>query len=326
MGESVAQFWTESSLDDLLAAVSSAVLDAGEVVVARRGATRELRAVMLELTAPRARLSRSAARGRLFSALGELSWYLTGSADPAHIEYYIPGYRKHVKDFSGAYGPRLFGDAMGEQVKNLIAALRENPTTRRAVAPILKVEDLHGSGGEPPCTCTLQFLVRDNELQTVVFMRSNDIMKGLPHDVFAFTMIAEIIARSLGCSLGSYTHMVGSLHLYEADTDLADARAYLEEGLMAGREMPAMPPGDPWPSIRTFLAAEAALRQGQPMPDISHLDEYWQELVTVLVGYAAWKKRDVAAVRDARAQLAGTFFELYFTDKQVELGRAFDAQ
>jgi thymidylate synthase len=322
----VAQFWTESSLDDLLAAVSTAVLDAGEVVVARRGATRELRAVMLELTAPRARLSRSAARGRLFSALGELSWYLTGSADPAHIEYYIPGYRKHVKDFSGAYGPRLFGDAMGEQVKNLIAALRENPTTRRAVAPILKVEDLRGSGAEPPCTCTLQFLIRDNELQTVVFMRSNDIIKGLPHDVFAFTMIAEIIARSLGCSLGSYTHMVGSLHLYEADTDLADARAYLEEGLMAGREMPAMPPGDPWPSIRTFLAAEAALRQGQPLPDISHLDEYWQELVTVLVGYAAWKKRDVAAVRDARAQLAGTFFELYLTDKQVELGRASGAQ
>ena len=86
-----------------------------------------------------------------------------------------------------------------------------------------------------------------------------------------------------------------------------------------------MPPGDPWPSIRTFLAAEAALRQGQPMPNISHLDEYWKELVTVLVGYAAWKKRDAAAVRDARAQLAGTFFELYFTDKQVELGRTFGA-
>ncbi|PYY46416.1 thymidylate synthase [Curtobacterium sp. MCLR17_043] len=322
----MAQFWTESSLDDLLATALPSVIDTGEVVVARRGSTREVRSVMLELTAPRARVSRSATRGRLFSALGELSWYLAGSADPAHIEYYIPGYSKLVKDFSGAYGPRLFGDAMDAQIETLIAALRENPTTRQAVAPILKVEDLRGSQSDVPCTCTLQFLARDNELHTVVFMRSNDIMKGLPHDVFAFTMIAEIIARSLDCSLGTYTHMVGSLHLYEVDTDLEEARAYLEEGLMAGRAMPAMPPGDPWPSIRTFLAAEAALRQGRPVPDVSHLDKYWEELVTVLAGFAAWRKRDAAAMRDARARLAGTFYEVYFTDKQIELERTPGAQ
>ena len=36
----------------------------------------------------------------------------------------------------------------------------------------------------------------------VVHMRSNDVFMGFPHDVFAFTMIQEILANDLGVKLG----------------------------------------------------------------------------------------------------------------------------
>jgi thymidylate synthase len=36
----------------------------------------------------------------------------------------------------------------------------------------------------------------------VTTMRSNDAYLGLPHDVFCFTMLQEIIARSLGREIG----------------------------------------------------------------------------------------------------------------------------
>ena len=68
--------------------------------------------------------------------------------------------------------------------------------------------------GRKPCTCTLQFLARGVKLDLIVYMRSNDVIKGLPHDIFCFTMLQEIAARRLSLEPGIYKHCVGSLHLY----------------------------------------------------------------------------------------------------------------
>ncbi|WP_239505351.1 thymidylate synthase, partial [Enterobacter hormaechei] len=73
-----------------------------------------------------------------------------------------------------------------------------------------------------------------------VNMRSNDAFKGLPHDIFAFTMFQEFIARVLNCELGKYYHYVSSMHLYEVDLDkVSDLQS---EGFMSTRaimeEMP----------------------------------------------------------------------------------------
>src|SRR4051794_30649924 len=77
----------EDSLDDLLRAAIEAVLESGEAVLPTKGPNRELRGVTLQLTNPRARLSRSESRGKVFSALGELLWYLSGSNATDQIAY-----------------------------------------------------------------------------------------------------------------------------------------------------------------------------------------------------------------------------------------------
>src|ERR1700729_3560711 len=98
------------TVDDLLREVFDRLRKEGETVVPSKGRNKELFGVVLELGKPLARVSRSEKKGRLFSALGELIWYLAGSSDLAFIDYYLKdGYGSDDgKTVWGAYGPRLF--------------------------------------------------------------------------------------------------------------------------------------------------------------------------------------------------------------------------
>ena len=104
------------NLDDLLRLVFTRLLGRGRNIFHvqgnRKGSNTEVFGALLELKNPRARLSRSQRKGRIFSALGELLWYLSGNDQIKAINYYIPGYDKWSDDgkvASGAYGPRIFG-------------------------------------------------------------------------------------------------------------------------------------------------------------------------------------------------------------------------
>lgn len=274
--------WTEDSLDDLLRAAIKAVIERGVAVSPTKGPNRELRGVTLQLTNPRARLSRSESRGKVFSALGELLWYLSGSNATDHIIHYISQYSQYDEGgiIFGGYGPRLRGGT--DQLATVIALLRARPSTRRAVIQLFNGDDLVQHHEDVPCTCTLQFLSRAQHLDLIVYMRSNDVFIGLPHDVFCFTMIQELVARSVGVDVGQYIHVVGSLHLYDEKAE--DARAFLAEGYHATKAMPPMPGVDPMPSVAEILAFEAQLRSGaDPVSVALPSTQYWADLARLLV-------------------------------------------
>ena len=56
-----------------------------------------------------------------------------------------------------------------------------------------------------------------------VYMRSNDVWLGAAYDFFQFTRVQIAIASVLGIEPGSYSHHVGSLHIYEENYDAAAA-------------------------------------------------------------------------------------------------------
>jgi len=109
-------------------------------------------------------------------------------------------------------------------------------------------------------------------------MRSNDVVWGLPYDVFLFTMLQEMLAQTLDLELGSYIHVAGSFHLYERH--LALARRVLDESPPAITEMPPMQPVS---DLEHFLAAERAIRLGEAVPLLS---PYWANLTGPLVAFA----------------------------------------
>lgn len=317
------------TLDDLLVKVFRRLLrKSGSVEInPTKGAATELNGVLLQLRDPRARLSRTEQKGTIFSCLGELLWYLSGSDKLDFIRYYIARYDKSSDDGStifGAYGPRLFTPSGINQVENVIKLLRAHPESRRAVIQLFRAEDLaedlRSRREDLPCTCTLQFTVRKHRLHMLAMMRSNDAYMGLPHDIFAFTMLQEIIARSLQVELGWYKHAVGSLHLYSANTE--QAQSYIDEGFQERIPMPPMPLGDPWSSIKEVLAAESAIRSDKHLPKLE-LEPYWADIVRLLQVFK-WSKPPAARGSKERIviiknQMSSSVYENYINRRERKL-------
>jgi thymidylate synthase len=70
-------FISTETLDDALLELYPKLLARfSDTVTASRGETAEVVGALIEIKNPRARLSRSETRGKLFSSLGELLWYL----------------------------------------------------------------------------------------------------------------------------------------------------------------------------------------------------------------------------------------------------------
>jgi thymidylate synthase len=315
-------YLAEATLDDLLMRLLTKLLKSKNYVKGTRGETTEISGVLLRLTNPRARLSYSENRGKLFSAVGELLWYLRKKNDLGFIKYYLKKYEQESEDgktVHGGYGPRLFAMRGHDQIANIVRLLKDNPDTRRAVIQLFNAEDIATRFVEIPCTCNFHFMIRHNKLEMITHMRSNDAFRGLPHDVFAFTMIQEIVARSLGLEIGQYKHFVGSLHLYKRDFEAA-AR-YIAEGWQPTQDvaMPQMPRTNPWPAIKTLLTYESTIRRGHQAADFRSikLDPYWADMVRLLQIYQysmANQKRKIAGLKK---QMHTSVYDQYISKRQT---------
>jgi thymidylate synthase len=312
-------FIAADTLDDLLRRVITKVLTKGRrVETATRGANTELFGVLLQLNKPRARISRAEKRRTLFSCLGEFLWYVSKKNELAFISYYTDRYLDESEDgetVRTGYGPRLFANNGHNQFVNVIATLKQKPGSRRAAMQIFEAGDGAVGQKEAPCTCTIQFAIRSNKLHMITFMRSNDIYYGLPHDVFAFTMLQEVIARTLGVGLGKYTHAVGSLHLYDKHRD--GAKKMLKEGWQEDVPMPHMPKGDPWPSLQKLLFVEAQLRDEQEV-DIENLplEPYWKDLARLLQVYRLFRDNKNERIAKVRKLMAVDIYDPFIEKKR----------
>lgn len=154
-------------------------------------------------------------------AVGELLWYLSGSDRLEDIRKFSTVWDRMSDDgetVNSAYGNRIFNKFGFNQLSYVLKTLSKNPESRQAVVHIKDpVDYTEHSTKDVPCTVALQYLVRNGKLYASTFMRSNDLWMGFPYDVFSFTSIQMILAFQLGLDIGSYTHFVGSLHLYKRD-------------------------------------------------------------------------------------------------------------
>ncbi len=304
------------TLDDVMRKAIEAIKACGSRIHPGKGPATELVGVLLEITDPRARLSRTETRGKTFSCLGELCWYLAKSNDLSFISYYIPAYREFADGdiIFGGYGPRLFRWRGLDQFTNVIDLLKTRTDSRKGVIQLFEANDIIETHKDVPCTCTLQFMKREGRIHMFTNMRSNDVFVGLPHDVFCFTMLQELVARSLSVELGTYKHAVGSLHLYDDNAD--GAEAFLDEGWQSTTPMPPMPSGDPWPNVDTLLEAESTIRctGSFDASRLGHLDPYWADLIRLLQVFRCKQDRDADTIETVRAAMSSKVY-FPFIDK-----------
>jgi len=153
--------------------------------------------------------------------LVETADFLLG-LNPGFISDFWDYYRKKVAlrgKLPYTYGERIFGGEI-DQWKHVVKLLRENPTSRHASILMHRVIDR--TRDYVPCTFVWHFQVDENKkLNMTTVMRSQDVFKGLPGDLFAFTLFHEQMALETKLELGKYTHFCCNLHLYEPGHDKA---------------------------------------------------------------------------------------------------------
>jgi thymidylate synthase len=151
----------------------------------------------------------------------EAYWMLQGSD---RLDWLTP-YCSQIAQFSddgivmsGAYGPKI-----KSQIQYIIKTLLDDKYSRQAVLTIW--ERTPKPSKDIPCTISMQFLLRQEELHLIVNMRSNDIWLGFPYDIFSFSMVATYVALHLSLWMtvtpGFLYLNVGSQHLYHVDQEKA---------------------------------------------------------------------------------------------------------
>jgi thymidylate synthase len=159
-------------------------------------------------------------------AIAESFWILAGSNKAIDINFWNPALPRYAGDndlYHGAYGYRLRNQFGFDQVTQAYKALIANPSTRQVVLQIWDPRtDFPNETGAPvspdiPCNICGMLKVRDDKLEWVQVMRSNDIFRGTPYNIVQFTVLQEIMAGWLECDVGEYIQFCDSMHLYEND-------------------------------------------------------------------------------------------------------------
>lgn len=259
--------------------------------------SRERLAAQFQLRDPRQRVPFAPSRRvNIVFNFAEALWYLAGRDDLDFIAYYASTMRSYSMDghcLTGtAYGPKIFGgDRWRGQYDTIVDLLTRDPDSKRAVIQIFDENELRVANNiDVSCTLGLQFFLREGRLHAIAYMRANDACRGMVSDVFSFTMIQEFLANQLGAELGTYTHVAGSLHIYEPDN--TRVVVLLADPAAAGPppyRLPPMPRGDNRPAVASLLEIEEQLRLNRlRLPvnvDALNLPPYWAQVALLFETY-----------------------------------------
>src|SRR5258708_2258298 len=231
---------------------------------------RELVAYQFTLLNPRDRLLRNPhAPFNLPQSLGQFIWMLRGDYEWEPMQFYTKSAERYTEDhrvMRGAYGFRFRGPGYLNQLdwimeKKLTHEENQNARdSRRAIVSIYLPEfDQHEKkGAEVPCTALVQYLRRGDTLHAITYMRSQNAFLLLPVDIFLLSMLHEYVARSVGCDIGSYHHVCGSLHIYEKDVE--KVRKAISDGSPPFDPMRDMP-ADVYGTMGSVANSERTIRQ-----------------------------------------------------------------
>jgi thymidylate synthase len=143
----------------------------------------------------------------------EVMWIIDGSNRlnyAPEIWHIQEKYSDNGISLAGAYGPMFV-----KQKAYVLEKLNSDQNTRQAVMNIWRSNPKPSK--DLPCTTSLQFMLRDGRIHTMVTMRSSDVGKGLPYDMFSFACMTAEIASLLDdpVELGTCYITAGSRHIYE---------------------------------------------------------------------------------------------------------------
>lgn len=153
----------------------------------------------------------------------ELEWYKSQSLYVEDIPGDTPQIWKDIADKDGKinsnYGWCIFSEENGNQYKNVINELRENPNSRRATMiynrPSMHTDFNANGMNDFVCTYANTFYIRDGKLISHYIMRSTDAVFGYNNDVAWAKYVQKLLAADLSVEVGDLIWTSSNFHVYE---------------------------------------------------------------------------------------------------------------
>ena len=112
------------------------------------------------------------------------------------------------------------------QIQAVVGSLKEDIHSRRAMLMIwdssIDSSRMEGANTRIPCSISYQFLIRNNRLFCIYYIRSNDYYAHWALDIWLSGALMEYIRKQLldpypNLKLGSLNYFCGSFHVYNHD-------------------------------------------------------------------------------------------------------------
>lgn len=219
----------------------------GQETNPRGKSTKEIRPVMIENKNPKNRFTYLKGRKiNAFFQVFEAFWILSGRADCKPLTLFNSNMEQFSDGngfYNASYGERMrfWGQNLShgrvydpvDQLADVVRKLVDDPSTRKATICLTNPTfdnskyTIDGENKDIACNEIIDFKIRNNKLDVVVYNRANDLHYGTyGANLCQFTTIQEMVLSFLRNSgneslknleLGSYYQITNSLHVYLDD-------------------------------------------------------------------------------------------------------------
>lgn len=208
----------------------------------------------------------------LRSIIHELLWFLKGDTNIRYLKENGVSIWDEWADENGDLGPvygrqwRSWRTPDGrtiDQITQLIAALKNNPHSRRHIVSAWNPADVDQMA-LPPCHCLFQFYVSaSGHLSCQLYQRSADLFLGVPFNIASYALLTLMIAQVTKLQPGHFVHTFGDLHLYLNHLDQAKLQLTREP-----RPLPRMTLNPDVTDLFAFRFEDITLSDYDPHPTI----------------------------------------------------------
>jgi len=154
----------------------------------------------------------------------ELLWFLRGDTNIQYLNDHKVTIWDEWADANGDLGPvygaqwtrwRAPDGRLINQIEQVIASIRANPSSRRHIVSAWNVGELDQMA-LPPCHAFFQFYVDEAEgtLSCQLYQRSADLFLGVPFNIASYALLTLMVAQVCGLRPGEFIHTFGDLHIY----------------------------------------------------------------------------------------------------------------
>lgn len=158
------------------------------------------------------------------------------------------------------------------QLESIFSLFTSDIETRQAV---IRFDKNQNNFTQNSITLCCQFIYRHGRLDAITYMRSNELWKGLVTDLHYLIFMQELLASWLNVELGTYTHIIGSAHIYESNIASANDYILSKTNLLLPEYAFKSSKSDSIDEVKKFLIIEKEIRTNRKVINYNFSNPYF---------------------------------------------------